>query len=247
MKQILLILILGLFIYSCVYENEEDAYYGLNNQKNTLDSGLIAHFCFQNSLVDSSKNNIVGIFNGIPVYEDNSLFGSGNKAIRLNGTDNYFEIPVGIYDTIAISMFFKGDDALSTSQKPYLLDYGQSALALNLDAVSGGTYMVLNDEQLNNPAENWISSYDGWNYLYVEAILSNKQFKIVYSSNKKADLVINSNLPNPITINGGSVVIGRSLEVPSADSYFKGMIDDIRIYNRKLSDAELYQISKVLQ
>jgi hypothetical protein len=244
MKQFLLLSISFVFVYSCVYKNEEEAYFSNpNNQKNTLDSGLIAHFCFQNSLIDSSKNNVTGTFHGTPIYGD---FSQGNRAIVFNGTDNFFEIPVGRHDTIAISMFFKGDEALSASQKPYLLDYGQGALSLDLDAVSGGTYIVVNNEKLNNPQENWISSFDGWNNIYIEAILSSKQFKVVYNSSSKADLEISSALAGNLTLNSESIVIGRTLSISSNTSYFKGLIDDIRIYDRKLTTMELFQITKAL-
>ena len=248
MRHFLLLTISIFLVSSCVYENEEETYYSTpGNLKNSLDSGLIAHFCFQNSLVDSSKNNVSGTYNGTPVYEDAISIGSVNKAIRFNGTDNYFEISIGQYGTVAISIFFKTDGALSTSQKPYLLDYGQDALALNLDAVSGGTYMVVNNQTLNNPEENWISSFDGWNHLYIEAELSTKQFRVIYNSSTKTDLVISSVASNPMTLNSGSIIIGRSSSGTSGDNYFKGLIDDIRIYNRKLSNTELHQISKVLQ
>jgi hypothetical protein len=245
MKRFFLLSISFLLIYSCVYKNEEDAYYSTpGNKTNTLDSGLIAHFCFQNSLVDSSKNNFIGTFNGTPVYGD---FSPGNRAIVFNGTDNYFEIPVGNHDTIAISMFFKGDAALSTSQKPYLLDYGQGAISLDLDAVSGGTYIVVNDVELNNPEENWISSFDGWNNIYIEAILSSKQFKIIYNSSEKADLVISSSLAGNLTVNNESLIIGHNSSISSGNSYFKGLVDDIRIYDRKLTVIELHQITGILR
>ena len=247
MKHLLIFTISACLIYSCVYKNEEDSYYSTsNNGKNTLDSGLIAHFCFQNSLVDSSKNNISLTLHGAVVYDNNSEYGSGNMAIRLNGLDNYFEIPVGHLDTVSISMFFIGDGALSSTQKPYLLDYGQEALDLHLDAVSGGTYITVNNETLNNPQENWISSYDGWNFLYVEAIISSKQFKIVTASHKKPSLTINSSISNSIAVQNNILVIGRGSLNSSAGAYFKGLIDDVRIYNRKLTTNELHQISKVL-
>jgi hypothetical protein len=244
MKHFLLFTSTIILLFSCVYENEEDAYYSPpGNQKNTLDSGLIAHFCFQNSLIDSSTNNVTGTFHGTQVFGD---FSKGNKAIVFNGTDNYFEIPVGNHDTIAISLFFKTDGALDALQKPYILDYGKDALALNLDAVSGGTYMTVNNQTLNDPSENWISSFEGWNNLYIEAILSAKQFRVIYNSGIKTDLVISSVSSGTMTLNSESIIIGCNSSGTSAGNYFKGLIDDIRIYNRKLNNTELHQISKVL-
>jgi hypothetical protein len=251
MKQFFLLLFSLFFIFSCVYKNEEDSYYSnTDNQTNTLDSGLLAHFCFQNSLIDSSKNNVSGTFNGTPVYGD---FSAGNKAILLNGTDNYFEIPVGNHDTIAISIFFKGEAALSTSQNPYLLDYGQGAISLDLDAVSGGTYIVVNGNKQNDePDFSWICSFSKWNHLYIEAILSKKQISVLSTTfgDRSGLIEMRSFQPNitaPMTLKNGSISIGYNSANPSNNSYFKGLIDDIRIYNRKLTDKELHTITKILQ
>jgi hypothetical protein len=249
MRHFLLFIAVFAIVFSCTYQNEEEKYYqqqNTSNQSNSLDSGLLAHFCFEQSLADSSVHNVAGLFSGNPVYEPNVAFGTSNYALWLNGQDNWFEIPIGKHDTIAISMFFKGDAALSPTMKPCLLDYGNDALELNLDAVTSGTYIVINGDKLDNPPENWISSFSEWNHLYVEAILSQKQVTIIYDSNSKPNIVMNPNITSPLVFSGESVIIGKEYSDTLKESYFKGLIDEIRIYNRKLSDAELYEITKVL-
>lgn len=243
-----------ILFHNCTYKNEEDEYGKKTNNgknENTLDSGLVAFFSFEESLADSSKNNISAIFNGNPQYESNTTLGTNNKALILNGIDNWLEIPVGSRDTIAISMFFKGDDALSDIQKPCLIDYGKDALSLKLDAVAGETYIAVNGNKLNDePANDWICSFHMLNYLYIEVVISKKQirvFSITYGdqNESKEERIFNPNISAPLTLKNNSIIIGYSTNL-SNDSYFRGLIDDVRIYNRKLADDELEKITKVL-
>jgi hypothetical protein len=235
LKIIFLFTALMFLLQYCTYKNEEDEYYG----KNTLDSGLVAHFSFEQSLTDLSKNNITPVFNGTPDYVANSEL--NGKALVLNGINNWLEIPVSQHDTLAVSMFFKGNDVLMKSQYPYLLNYGEGAVELNLDAVSGGTYMVVNDKKLDDPSEDWINSFEVWNYIYVEAIFSLNQVTIYFNSSGtvKKNLKISTTLPAPLIIVNDKLVIGRSVSNSLQESFFKGSIDELRIYSRKLDDNEL--------
>jgi hypothetical protein len=253
-KIVLLLSTLILLMQYCTYKNEEDEYKNTASigNNNTLDSGLVAFFSFEQSLFDSSKNIITGVYHGTAAYVPNTILGANNKALVMNGTDNWLEIPVGTLDTISISMFYKGDDALSDIQKPCVLNYGKDALSLNLDAVAGETYIAVNQVTLNDePANDWICSFYELNYLYIEAIISKKQIK-VYSltygdqTNSKEERIFNPSVSAPITLNNNSVIFGCSTTL-SSNSYFKGLIDEVRIYNRKLSGDELDKITKSLQ
>jgi uncharacterized repeat protein (TIGR01451 family) len=55
------------------------------------------------------------------------------------------------------------------------------------------------------------------------------------------DGVLVNNLTTPVTFNNGvnAVYIGALMVKTSPNSYFNGQIDDVRIYNRALSDAEI--------
>jgi hypothetical protein len=253
-KVITLLVALILLLQYCTYKNEEDEYSIKTNNggKNTLDSGLVAFFSFEQSLIDSSKNNISAVYHGTSAFVPNTLLGANNKALQLNGIDNWLEIPVGSFDTISFSMFYKGDDALSDLQKPCMLDYGQEALSLKLDAVSGGTFITLNQVTLNDdPANYWICSFYKLNYLYVEAIISKKQIKL-YSvtfgnqNESKEERIFNPTMDTPITLKNNSVIIGYSTNL-SNDTYFKGIIDELRIYNRRLSENEWLKITSQLE
>jgi hypothetical protein len=254
MKKILFFLITAIYVTGCVYENEEDEYYSIpKGQKNSLDSGLIAHYCFQNSLVDSSINNIIGTLNGTPVYVADASLGSDNMALSFNGTDNSFKIPVGQLDTIAISIFYKATGVFSESQSQNLLDYGHDALALNLDGVSGGTYLALNGNDLNADLDNnWICSFAKLNHIYIGAILSKKQVTVIATTFGDRALNMKQRLfsvtpDGIITLGNNFILIGSSSVNQTSVSSFKGLIDDIRVYNRKLSNTEIYQITKAIQ
>jgi hypothetical protein len=240
-----LLLILFLVVLSkCTYKNEEDEYYKTSN--NSLDSGLIAHFSFEQSLADLSKNKISPVFNGTPEYVANPEIGNSKKALSLNGVDNWLEIPVLQYDTIAISLFFKRENMLADSQEPSLFDYGNGAVKLNLDAVSGGTYLAINDSLLNEQTEDWINSYEGWNYIYIESFLSKKMVTIFIIDGKNKNLSFSTTFHSPLIMSNEKLFVGRNFANSQQESYFRGVIDELRIYNRKLSENELLSISSQL-
>lgn len=236
MKSIFFLFALTYLLSSCTYKNEEDEYF--STSKVNLDNGLIAHYTFDNTLLDNSAKNTAASLNGEAVYEG----GKFEKALKLNGIDNYFTINAGNLQQVSVIMYFLGESELSSTQKPYLLNYGQDALKLNLDAVSGGTYFTVNGSTLNTPTENWISSSAGWNFLYLQISLTDKTVKIICNSDKQNFTEpINSTLDNAVTLKNGNIVIGADPDKTS-EKFFKGKIDDIRIYDRFLNNEEIQKL-----
>jgi hypothetical protein len=236
MKKIFLLFASIYLLCNCTYKNEEEEYF--STSKVNLESGLVAHYTFDNSLLDKSLKNTTGSLNGEAVYEE----GKFDKALKLNGVDNYFTINAGNLQQVTVVMYFLGESELSSTQKPYLLSYGQDAINLNLDAVSGGTYFNVNGSTLNTPAENWISSFAGWNFLCLEISVADKTVKIICNSDKKNfTKPINSTLDNSVSLKDGNIIIGTDPN-KTIENFFKGKIDDVRIYDRFLNDEEVQKL-----
>lgn len=200
--------------------------------------GLIAFYPFNGNANDLSGNNNNGVLIGATSTTDRK--GSPNSAYNFDGISNYIEVPhnttLNIKDEISISVWINpvntnGDqriiDKTTVSQgDAYMIDTRPSQEL---------RFIVGNPNPSNPPMTSAIISQSNkWYYIVTTYDKSNVKFYI--------DGVLVSTFPqtgqsttntNPIRIGANSILNGN---------WFNGKIDDIRIYNRILSNAEIQRL-----
>jgi hypothetical protein len=216
--------------------------------------GLVAYYPFNGNANDESGTGNHGTGFGASLTEDR--FGNSNSAYLFDGTDDYIEIPDDVslrpeHITLAVWVYpeeldsydfdcvlgkSRFDNGLGEQYYLFLRENGfQMGLKRNSNCTTGngwnGSLASISD--LTNRWSLLVSTWDGNRY---------KQYL-------NGDLLLDINTLNAGSIDdcpGGELKIGRWW---SSDlSYFKGKIDDVRIYNRALSDEEvleLYDINTV--
>ena len=217
-------------------------------QKLNIDSGLVAYYPFNGNANDESGNGNNGTVNGATLTSDR--FGNANKAYSFNGTQNYIEVPdqttLRFNSSFSISLWFSfnsfnfnpsdiafiskalGSDYYDSYEVYYDWHYRFSAAYCN----TGGCDEV---DYFNTPSiNNWyhiVSLFDkGSNTmkLYLNGILAvntplvNSSFTLDYDNN--------------------SLLIGVDSEYGANDQFFDGKLDDIRLYNRLLTETEIQQL-----
>lgn len=210
-----------------------------------LSQGLIAHFPFNGNANDISGNALNGVISNAMLTADKD--GSANSAYYFNGVNSYITLPFSnLYnlnpqDSFSISVWILPDlgnpwPAQSLVVKaPYNPDFNLSSwnygsYMLNYKAMSGYAYNhVLNGTSTlsNDPCwYNIITTYkNGVWKLYVNGALESSDLSqtkfILKDGNSK-------------------IVIGRKGE--SSGDYYKGKMDEIRLYNRVLNIEEVSAI-----
>jgi len=216
----------------------------------TLNNGLVAYYPFSGNAGDSSGNGNHGTVNGATLTTDR--FGNSGKAYSFDGAGDYIHlnnlslnnqnitistwVKVQNYDfnipNYLQSIYYFGSEAgggnSHTNSIDFTIDginYNPPLLRTNLNYAYGfcGT-QTTNNQWLNN-----VTIFDGANHeirFYINGILINTCNAVPNS------IIISSN-------NINNIGCGWSSNTNSASNYFQGNIDDIRIYNRALTEAEI--------
>jgi Concanavalin A-like lectin/glucanases superfamily len=215
------------------------------NDANSQDNkkGLVAYYPFSGNANDESGNNNNGKIIGAAFGTDK--FGKPNKALNLNGVDNYVEIAssptINITGSLSISCWIyprragrweswvaKANNNSSRSQ--WRFGFGDPA-----PATFGLT--LFNSDWSDLWTNKKAIPLNTWSHVL---LIADQQQKVV-------SYYLNGNLIDKVTINmefSGSddpLFIGYQKD---DNVFFDGMIDEVRIYNRTLNDKEVNELFK---
>ena len=237
------ILLIFITLCSCQYENAEELYYSNSNiqppdtmQSDTLvNPKLLIDIPFNGIIEDESENQIAIIIHGSPELTNNRFF-HDNKALYLNGDNQYLEFDIGSLDSLSISFWFNCGS--SRGNYSSLFDYGHNAVKTNIDGVSGPTSFNVTSfyNNLDELNADYSFKYQNWYHIYVSA--GNKN--VIYVNNEKVGQIYKNII---LGLTNSNLVIGKSiLEETENEIYFHGAIEDIQVYNYLLNAQEITEL-----
>jgi len=198
-------------------------------------SGLVAEYLFDGDANNTSGNGDSGTVIGAILTSDR--YGNANSAYYLDGVDDYITIPasseVSSNNDFTISLWFQTTDAwayILDERVPYERGYGLTISGDPIgfsfgvqDGIANGNSVFPQIAVNNGKWHNVIAVRKGTTlYLYVDGNLLDS----------KTGTLINIGSANTINI-------GKRYTNTAAEAYYDGIIDDLRIYNRALSDSEI--------
>lgn len=231
-----------------------------NNEKS---GRLAAYYPFNGNANDESGNGNNGTVYGATLTTDR--FGNQNSAYSFNGIDNYINyginsfaignansghtwsmwikplsVPTGLSNAIGQTLFVVADQ---TPCEDVYLGFGSEYSPQNRMAfvVDGQGLCGERDRTPVNSVKNILNGQ----WYYITAVMDYQ--------NKLQELYINgvlesSKISTAVPLSGDRVItLGKWFDGGMMKSYFKGAIDDVRIYNYALSESEvreLYNIGK---
>ncbi|MBP7497560.1 MAG: LamG domain-containing protein [Bacteroidales bacterium] len=209
-----------------------------------LSKGLRAYYPFEGEIKDYGPRNVTVTVFGSPVLAEDR-FGKAGNACSFDGKDDYLVIDIGRIEEIGISLWF--NMPFPVNDYPTLFDYGDKALYSQIDAFTGASMPAFNyckvAMMIQSEATIAYSSYapeqNQWHHLYISAG-GKDQIPLLY-----LDGYQNSELPDfySFIYRNFSIYVGRLANSQLLGrSYFSGSIDDLRIYDRFLSDEEVYEL-----
>jgi hypothetical protein len=210
------------------------------SQEKIPDEGLIAYYPFDQNANDNSGNHNDGEVNGAKLTNDRKE--NKTSAYAFDGVDDYIYVPdkevLRVDGQITMSVWFKTGYSLpfagiickAVPQEPrqgYMIDindYNNIRVDLLYDHSKGiGGTLVSNNDLTDNKWHHVLVSYDGKIVkLYIDGKLDNE---MPYERGMQT--------------NTEPLLIGWDECTWLSDRYFKGSIDDIRIYNRALNNKEV--------
>jgi uncharacterized protein (TIGR02145 family) len=215
----------------------------------TLQDSLVAWYPFNGNADDESGNGHHGVANNALPSEDR--FGVSNAAYYFDGNEDYIDISTfDICDSeLTISCWIHPID--HTNQyyiifsKQYTISPGNEdgdlQLDLDLTGVSGYSPIVRiskYDGGWTSTETNSIVEFDKWTHL-VWVWDKNKGSAQIYIDGKEASYHKQSSWTTEWPDNNNPLRIGTRTGPPSSYE-FAGKIDDIRVYNRILTENEIF-------
>lgn len=216
------------------------------------DEGLVAYYPFDGNANDESGNENDGTVDGATLITDRN--GNPNSAYYFDGVNDFINVPpspiLSVSHEFTISVWISpnydnmelrsnyhiikmGGSKRDTRNTNYRIglfdDAGISAQLVHLGMGNGNTYYGYYMCNINEPIPE-----DIWTHVTATYNGENKTVKIFING------VINRthlNVPkDPIT---GNWALRIGDDYGGWKSFYEGLIDDIRIYNRVLSEAEV--------
>ena len=215
-------------------------------------SGLVAWYPFNGNANDASGNGNNPTYIGTGVTLTTDRFSNPDKAYSFEGnTGSFIKIPADKMPTTdrTISLWF---NVLEVSNRPGLLGYGGNgscgtSFFMALNCMGGNQYMLQGHCNINQAVYTYSSEpINNW-YHWVATIEGNVQ-KIYVNGELKS---------TENTFTASTAVAGKDLALgvityhdgtaPFTDqnvNYLKGKLDDIRIYDKALTEKEVNELYK---
>lgn len=218
----------------------------------SLSNGLLVNYPFSGNAIDNSGNNRNGNVFGATLFNDR--FNKVNSCYSFNGVNNKIIIPLqqNSLKSYSVSVWFKttiGGQLISgrgIKDEP-----GINAFIHN--AYTGGSNVGKAKFVVSAPGTSVgkISNYtyldDNWhhfvgNYFGVSNNVNSNEFSIYIDNVLVSQSNTNTGSATLPINNNSDIMIGSSWT--DASPFFKGLIDDVRIYNRVLTLDEINYLFK---
>lgn len=204
---------------------------------------LAALYAMEDNIDDSSGNGLNGTLTNGPTFVD-SMADMG-KALSFDGTDDYATLPIGnlmsTLSDITISTWSNYSGTGGGWQRLFDLGSGTSTY-LFLTPNGGGSQMrvalrtaTVGEQIVNAPR----ALPTGWHHIAVTIDSSTKTMKL-YLDGELAGTGATTLLPKDMGVTTQNWI--AKSQYP-ADAYFKGVLDDFRIYTKALSKGEVMYLA----
>ena len=209
-----------------------------------LNDGLVAYYPFNGNANDESGNESDGVVNGAVLIKDR--LGNADSAYSFDGIDDHIFISETNHPT--------GEVTVTYSAWIYL-ESDRSNDAVIIDIGSGRGSDVSNERssiliEANNTCITYIGEYNDIQPTTACVLENQWVFIALTKSERNVKFFINGGLQYSATHGSGQNVSNTQMNIGLAKDYstnsgyepFLGFIDEVRIYNRALSESEIQEL-----
>ncbi len=223
----------------------------------TVRADLIGHWTFDEAssgtgtgtALDSSGNSYNGTISGAAVYTTGRI---GFGALTFDGSNDY--VDVGYHAALALAgsnytlswwMNWGGNTGVAT-QRIINFDNGadlKGGYAALYSSQNGGFAFSQSDGSDRNWWTNIMPTQDGWHNMTITFDGINRNFYV--GGDLKGTLATTTSVIDRMYANPSNPDDLRFGSIPVYGQYYKGSLDDIRIYNNALSAAEVKSLAGI--
>ena len=213
-----------------------------------LNDGLIVHYSFdtdtEDTVLDRSENNHTGTVYGAEYTAE----GVTGGAYNFDGIDDHIIIGnLGYHPSGTIS-FWMNADVVENWRNPFSTDYAGWDDCIRFEESSNGDFVVgalgmgTGTYTTSLEQNKWYHVVYAWDENNGHAYLNGKP--VFTAPHPDPDSSVHPDIPNTAgywkerCINFRNAALGNGYST-SADRYWKGRLDEVRIYNRTLSASEV--------
>ncbi|WP_293116023.1 hemopexin repeat-containing protein [Moorena sp. SIO4G3] len=198
-------------------------------------TGLVAHYSFNGNANNETSNAHRGIVHGATLTSDR--FGNGRSAYQFDGINDYIELPT------APSLKLKNHSFTVSAWvcvSSFPSEGDQPILGTDLKETNKGLHLIIRNKKpymgfFNNDTWGQTEIESGQWYCLTWRYDITKQQQTIFING-----IYDASMTGHQPFQGeGIVKIGRW----ASDRYFNGKIDEVRIYDRALSDDEIKQLA----
>ena len=203
-------------------------------------NGLVASYLFNGNANDESGNGNNGVVNGATLTTDR--FGKANSAYSFDGINDYIKAPIGNLPALSVSLWI--NSSYPVQFYPQIVHYGNYEFMMMTgnnpsyvsNRIEGSIYSGYFPSTPRMIGGDKIS-FDEWHHLVVVFENTTKTHKLYIDGNLSKSGVTTGVLMSETT----EITIGNTTNGKQSDggAGVKGIIDDIRCYNRGLTESEV--------
>jgi hypothetical protein len=197
----------------------------------SLEDGLVAYYPFNGNANDESGHGNNGVVHGATLTEDR--FGNEDGAYSFNGNNDYTQA------AFTHTLWFKPSFDLGPNSGRQDLIYGIIGNArphMTFDREKDGKiglYVTVNEihyDDVKTITNRWLSKQ----FYNIAFVFDGNSF-LVYVNGNLENSVVHTGTNHPLT----GITIGTACGASYCEDWFAGIIDEVRIYNRALSEEEI--------
>ncbi|MCK5229514.1 MAG: hypothetical protein KAR13_04570 [Desulfobulbaceae bacterium] len=205
-----------------------------------IDDGLVAYYPFNGNANDASGNVNHGTVHGATLIEDR--FGNSNSAYSFDGNNDYiitnYTPSQNLGTNFSISSWIKWNGSTGNHQRIVTKwqegNIGSHEYSLFLYGGSNKIRLSVGSGKIQS---EFVPTLDTWHFV---TATSNNSFAKIFID---GSLVFEKSYSTSIVYDQEPLIIGGGGTQYSMPRYiFNGVLDDIRIYNRALSDSEISEL-----
>jgi hypothetical protein len=218
-------------------------------------AGLVAYYPFNGNVNDESGNGHHGTpFNPLQTVD---RFGKSNSAVGFDGytgVERYIQANIGLLQTVSFCAWFKSVNP--DTYYPTIMHYGTQSIGPSMgiagdhgDYIKRGIVGTVGIGFRSAAPATWVTGLASskkyadseWHFLVAIFVPNDKCYLYIDNEFAGEDLYGSS-----LVVDEDRLIIGREIDDNAAgdwhETHFNGSIDDIRIFNRKLTPNEIQSL-----